>query len=88
MKLTIDIPDAMEESLHQQWGANLEQAAKEALAIAWYQAEKLSIGQVAEMLSLSVYDAEGLVKRRSVEAPYSLDDLERDRDTLNRVLQS
>ena len=88
MKLMIDIPDAMEESLHQQLGANLEQAAKEALAVTWYQAEKLSIGQVAELLGISVYEAEGLMKRHSVESPYSLDDLERDRDTLNRILLS
>jgi hypothetical protein len=44
MKVTIDIPDAVQQSLQEQLGQNLAQAAKEAMAIAWYQAEKLSIG--------------------------------------------
>lgn len=86
MRLSIDIPPAVEQSLHQQLGQNLEQAAKEALAVSWYQAEKLSIGQVAEFLATSIYEAEGLMKRHQVAAPYSLEDLQHDRETLNRVL--
>ena len=86
MKLSIDIPPAVEESLHLQLGQNLEQAAKEALAICWYEAEKLSIGQAAELLGTSIYDAEGLMKRHHVAAPYSLEDFQHDRDTLNRIL--
>ena len=42
MKLTIDIPNSVEESLQRQLGQDDGQAAKETLAIAWYQAEKLS----------------------------------------------
>ena len=86
MKLTIDIPDTMDDSLQQQFGGNLPQAAKEAMAISWYQAEKLSIGQVAELLGISIYQAEGLMKSHHVESPFSLEDFQRDRGTLNRVL--
>ena len=71
MKFTIDIPDTMQESLEAQLGQNLAQAAKEALAIAWYQAETLSIGQVAEFLGISVYEAQGLMKARRINAPFS-----------------
>jgi predicted HTH domain antitoxin len=88
VKLTIDIPDRMEASLHEQLGSDLAQAAKEAIALAWYQAEKLSIGQVAELLGISVYEAEGLMKERQIDAPYSLEDFEHDRATLNRLLKS
>jgi predicted HTH domain antitoxin len=88
MKLTIDIPDGIEQSLQLQVGTNLEHAAKEVLAIAWYQAEKLSIGQVAELLGISVYEAEGLMKQHRVDVPYSLDDFEHDRATLKRLLGS
>ena len=87
MQVTIDIPDAVRQSLEQQFGQNLTQAAKEAMAITWYQAQKLSIGQVAELLGLSVYDAEGLMKRHHVEATYSLEEYERDRQTLERLLK-
>ena len=86
MKVTFEIPDTMQQSLEDQPGQNLGEAAKEALAIAWYQAEKLSIGQVAELLGISVYEAEGLMKRHRVDAPYSLADYERDRQTLDRLL--
>lgn len=87
MKVTIDIPDTVRQSLEKQFGGNLIQAAKEAMAIAWYQAEKLSIGQVAELLGISVYEAEGLMKAHNIDAPYSLDDYERDRETLDRLLK-
>jgi predicted HTH domain antitoxin len=86
MKVTIDIPDTMQQSLQEQLGQNLAQAAKEALAIAWYRAEKLSIGQVAELLGISVYEAEGLMKTRHVDSPFSLADFEHDRHTLDRLL--
>lgn len=86
MKVTIDIPDTMQQSLQEQVGLNLAQAAKEAMAIAWYQAEKLSIGQVAELLGTSVYEAEGLMKAHHVDALFSLEDFEHDSDTLDRLL--
>ncbi len=86
MKLTIDIPVAIEQSLEDQLGGDLAQAAKEALAAAWYDAEKLSIGQVAEFLGISVYEAQGLLKQRGVTAPFSLDDFEKDRETVGRIL--
>ncbi len=88
MKVTIEIPDAMERTLCDQLGQDLEKAAKESLAIAWYQSEKISIGQVAEMLNLSVYQAEGLMKERHVDSLYSLEDYEKGRATLNRLLNS
>jgi predicted HTH domain antitoxin len=88
MKLTIDIPDPVQQSLQQQLGCDLSEAAKEALAVSWYQAEKLSIGQFAEMLGISVYDAEGFMKSRQIDAPYSDADYEQDRETLNRLLKS
>ena len=83
MKLTIDIPAGIEGLLQQQLGTDLEHAAKEALAIPWYQAEQLSIGQVAEFLGISIYEAEGLMKQHRVVAPYSAEDFEHDRETLN-----
>jgi len=88
MKVTIEIPDTLQSSLQAQFGQNLAAEAKQALAIAWYQAEKLSIGQAAEFLGISVYEAEGLMKEHRVDAPYSLEDYEHDRATLDRLLNS
>ena len=88
MQLTIDLPDAMQQSLQEQFGQNLADAAKEAVAVAWYQAEKLSIGQVAELLGISVDEAQGLMKQRRVVAPYSGEDFEHESDTLHRLLSA
>ncbi|HET6880107.1 MAG TPA: UPF0175 family protein [Pirellulales bacterium] len=87
MKLTIDVPDTLRQSLERQLGPDLSQAAKEALAVAWYQSERISIGQVAELLGISVYEAEGLMKKNNVSAPYSLEDYDHDRETLGRILK-
>jgi predicted HTH domain antitoxin len=87
MKLTIDIPATIDVELRRQYGPDFDQAAKEALAIVWYRDEKLSIGQVAELLGLSVYEAEGLLKKHRVAATYSVEDFDRDRQTLDRLLQ-
>jgi hypothetical protein len=39
------------------------------------------------LLGLSVDEAEGLMKRHHVEATYSLEEYERDRQTLERLLK-
>jgi predicted HTH domain antitoxin len=87
MTVTIDIPEILLELLKEQFGANLAQAAREALAIAWYQGEKLSIAQVAQMLNISIYEAEGLMKQHRAAAPYSPADYQHDRETLDRLLK-
>ena len=86
MQITIEVPDRLHDSLRQQLGHDLAHAMKEALAVAWYRAEMLSIGQVAEFLGTSIYEADGLMKRWHVDAPFSFEDFEHDRAVLNRLL--
>ncbi len=62
------------------------QTAKEALAIELYREGKLSLGQVAEMLGLSVYQADGLLKQHGVELPYTVADFEHDGAALDKAL--
>jgi hypothetical protein len=71
MKVTLDIPDTMEQTLHNQVGRDLERAAKESLAIAWYESDKISVGQVAEILGISTQDAEAMIKEFHVHAAVS-----------------
>jgi predicted HTH domain antitoxin len=85
MSISIQIPESLEAVLRSQIG-DLDQVAKEALAIEAYRSEKLSIGQVAELLGLTVYEAEGFMKRRGVPAPFTLADFEHDRATLKQLL--
>lgn len=77
MTISIQLPASLEAQLRTQLG-DLNRAATEALAIESYRTEKLSIGQVAELLGLTVYEAEGFMKARGVPAPLCLADLEHD----------
>ena len=72
MKVTIEIPDAMQQSLQDQLGQNLAQAAKEWV---WQlpqvsEAEALSIGQVAELLGMSVYETDVFMFEERCQEPF------------------
>ena len=86
MVVTFTIPDQIEKRLQAELGSNLGQTAKEALAIELYRQEKLSLGQVAEMLGISVHQADGLLKQHGVTLPYTIADFEQDRASLNKAL--
>ena len=51
-----------------------------------YCAANMSVGQVAELLGLSVIQTEAFLKEKGVELPYTLEDLEADRQSIKRVL--
>jgi predicted HTH domain antitoxin len=78
MPITIDLPKKLEEQLEAAWGGNLSQAVKEALAVEGYRTDKLSLGQVAALLDLSIDGANGFLKARGVPAKYTVDDLNQD----------
>ena len=88
MKITIEVPDTMREPLREQFGQDVSGAVKEALAVALYRAQKLSIGRVAELLGTSINEANGLMKRWDVEASLSPEEFEHDRMVLSQLLQS
>ena len=85
MNVSIEVPKKIAEHLKAQWG-DLSKAAKESLAIESYRTEKLSVGGVAEMLGISVLEAEEFLKKHHVEIPYTIEDLKADRDSLKRTL--
>jgi predicted HTH domain antitoxin len=86
MSVTIDLPKNIEDILTAAWGPDLSRAAKEAIAVEGMRAGLLSVGQVAEILNLSIDGADAFLKARGVFLPYSDDDLERDLASLNRAL--
>ena len=81
MHVHINIPRVAEDVLRQEWG-DLDQAATEALLIESYRAGKISIGFLAETLSVNRWEAEQWLGRHGVTWNYSLEDLESDRQTL------
>lgn len=85
MPITIELPEEIEHQLETAWG-NLSQRALEALAVEGYRSGELSAGQVAEMLSLSVWETEKFLKEREAYLHYSEEDFRQDIEAQERVL--
>ena len=77
MSVTIDLPEEIAQQLQAQWG-DLSRRILEALAIEGYRSAVLSLGQVAEILDLSVWEAEIFLKERGVDLLYTAEDLKQD----------
>jgi predicted HTH domain antitoxin len=67
------------------WG-NVSRRAEEEIAIAAYRESALSLGQVAQLLGLSVLQAETFLAQRGVEIPYTPEELEQDSASLRNSL--
>jgi predicted HTH domain antitoxin len=85
MSIAFQLPEHVESVLRNELG-DLEQLAKEAFAIEAYRSGKLSLGQLAELLGLSQYEADGLLKQRGVLFDVDEEELARQRETLRRLL--
>lgn len=66
---------------------DLSRKTLEALAIENYRNGRLSIGQVAELLELSVLQAEEFFYQKDVSLNYSLSDFEEDLATIDNFSQ-
>ncbi len=86
MAIAFTLPEQIEQQLQAELGPNLGDVAKNALAVELYRKGKLSLGQVAEMLEISVCQADGLLKQYGVELPYTITDFEQDTAALDKVL--
>jgi predicted HTH domain antitoxin len=86
MSLEISIPAHIEKRLQIEWGDDFSRRAVEALAIEGYRSGALSLGEVAEMLLLSINDADGLLKKRGVLANYDIEELNADERVLEALL--
>lgn len=87
MTITLHIPDDAAADLCRAWGDNLDRAALEAIAVEGYRSGKLSLAQVGRLLGFdNRWDTEAWLGERGVACNYSLDDLQADRLSLDRVL--
>lgn len=82
--ISIQLPAPLEAQSRIPFGG-LDQAAKEALAVEARRLAKLSLGQVAEPLELTVYEAEGFTMSRDIPAHFTCADLEHGRAALKRL---
>lgn len=87
MAITVDLPREIEEQLGSEWGKEgVPRKALEPLAVEGYRSGALSAGQVAELLGLSVLETEAFLKERGAFLHYTLEDLEQDQQTHERLL--
>jgi hypothetical protein len=87
MTVSIDIPKQAEEMLKGAFGDNLNRTALEAIAIEGYRTGKLSRYEVQTVLGFDDrWQTESWLGSRGVHLNYSIEDLEADRQTLDRVL--
>lgn len=82
--LTIEIPEDLALAL----GAgdrDLSRTALEAFAIEEYRARRLSDAQFRRLLGISRFEADRILQAHGVWLDYSLDDFDREGETLRRV---
>jgi hypothetical protein len=86
MPISFDLPPDVQSLLASQFD-DLSQAAKEAFAIEGYRTRKFGLTTVRRILGFETrWDAEKWLTEHDVPMNYTCDDLEADRETLDRVL--
>jgi predicted HTH domain antitoxin len=88
MAVTIDLPEEIERLLETEWG-DLPRRTLEALALEGYRSGALTLAQLRRMLGFETgVEADAFLKRHGVYLEYSAEELERDSETLERVLSN
>ncbi len=83
--LTISVPDELLEALSTK-GKDLSRPALESLLTDAYRQQKISHAQLGRLLGLETpMEVDLFLKDRAIELEYTAEDLERDRETLNRL---
>lgn len=85
MQVIISIPDRLVESLAER--RNLPRRMLEAFAIESYRSERLSLGQVAELLDFSINEANEFLKKNRVPLNYDFEDMKQDEKAIEMFLQ-
>ena len=84
MNVVVTIPDKFAENFQER--GELSRQMLESFAVESYRREELSLGQVAELLSLSVDQANALLKKRRVPLNYTYEDFEAEQNALEILL--
>jgi hypothetical protein len=86
MPVTIQLPPDIERQLRDA-DPKLDDSARDQFLVANYQAGKLSTGDIALILGFETrFEAERWLGSRGVQQNYSQQDLDADRETLDRIL--
>jgi predicted HTH domain antitoxin len=85
MQVTLDIPDELAAQIVS-GGADLSRAALESLAIESYRTERLSESEIRRLLGFETrMEVHAFLKEHGAWLHYSLEDMERDRESALRM---
>jgi predicted HTH domain antitoxin len=84
MEVTVSIPDKFVPP--SELDSDVSRQVLEAYAIESYRQEKMSLGQLAELLGLSIDQANAFLKEHRIPLNYDLDDLDEDRKSVELFL--
>ena len=85
MEVTIKLPEDVA-GVFLANGENIEREVLEATALEGYRSGKLSHAQIGRMLNLSRFEVDSFLKIHDVPLNYTVEDLEADRRTLDKLL--
>lgn len=85
MEVTINLPEDVAKVFLAD-GENIERKVLEATALEGYRDGKLSRAQVGRMLGFSRFGVDEFLESHNIPLNYSIEDLEQDRRTLNKLL--
>jgi hypothetical protein len=85
VNITLELPKDIARQLSTEW-QDLSRAALEGLALEAYRERKLTSDQMRRLLDFETrIELDGFLKQHGVWLSYSIDDLERDRETHERL---
>jgi len=86
MTITIDLPEDVAQQFAASNGADVSRAVLEAVALEGYRSGTLTHAQVGRLLGIDYrFDVDAFLKRHRAYLDYTLEDLERDRETARRL---
>lgn len=85
MEVTINLPEDIVKVFAAN-GENLERKILEATALEGYRAGSLSRAQVGRLLGLSRFEVDAFLKSHDAPLNYAVEDLDADRQTLDKLL--
>lgn len=84
MEVVVNIPDKF--FVRSDNSKRISRKMLEAYAIEEYRQESLSLGQVSELLGLSIDETNAILKRHHVPLNYTFEHLEEDRGAIEKLL--
>lgn len=86
MELTVHIPDDIAERIGGGFTDNLSRRALEALLAEEYRLGHINKPDLRRMLGFQTgYEIDGFLKAHNVDEPYTMDDFQRERETLKSL---